>query len=61
MKIHRAETTHIPQCEYGRRFADDFVKRLKEQNAFRDRKDSSQFISIYAEYSFNIKEEQKNK
>lgn len=57
MKIHRIEFTHIPQCQKGRQFADEFVEHLKEQGAFRERKDSTQFINIRAEYSFELKEE----
>lgn len=59
MTIYRSETTHIPQSYNGRRFAEEYIERLKEQGAFKERKDTSQFVSIHAEYTFNI-EEQKN-
>lgn len=56
MNIHRLETTAIPQTKSGREFADRFEKRLKEQNAFRERKESTQAILIMAEYWFDVKE-----
>lgn len=57
MTIYRSETTHIPQSYNGRRFAEEYIERLKEQGAFKERKDTSQFVSIYAEYTLNIEEQ----
>ena len=57
MTIYRSETTHIPQSYDGRRFAEEYVEGLKVQGAFKERKDTSHFISIYAEYTFDIKEQ----
>lgn len=57
MKIEKYETTVIPQTEYGRKFADEYSKRLKEQNAFLEMTYYTDIIQIKAKYHFRIKEE----
>lgn len=56
MLINRKEETAIPQTIEGRNFADEYEKQLRDRGAFRDRKESTTFIIIYAEYYFRIEE-----
>lgn len=58
MRITRTETTMVPRCLFGKKFADEYEERLKSQGAFRDRKEDVHGIAIYAEYVFDLKEEE---
>lgn len=56
MLIIRREETLIPQSSEGKRFTDDYEKRLHEQGALRARIDieGSQWIKLLAEYHFEL-------
>ena len=57
MNITRYEKTIIPQTMFGRDFADEYEKRLREQYAFIGRSEDTQAIVIEAKYQFDIKEQ----
>ena len=57
MRIQRNETNFIPNTTEGRKFADEYEKRLREQGAFRDRREGTKTITIEAIYYFDIKDE----
>ena len=57
MTITEISIRTIPQTPYGRRFADEFEKKLRDQGCFRERKESTNSIQITSEYFFHIKEE----
>jgi len=57
MTISEISIRTIPQTPYGRKFADEFEKRLRDQGAFKERVESTNSIQITAEYHFHIKEE----
>ena len=57
MTIMELSIRTIPQTPFGRKFADEFEQRLRSQGCFKDRKDSTTSIQIWAEYYFDIKEE----
>ena len=56
MTIYRIETTIIPQTIAGRKFADEYEERLRNQGAFKSRIDGTNKINITASYQFNLKE-----
>lgn len=56
MLIKRIETTIIPQSLAGKKFAEEYAIRLKEQNALREYKEYTTSISITAEYHLELKE-----
>lgn len=58
MTIHRIETTVIPQTNYGRKFAKEYVERLKKQGVSNSMRESTVAIFIEADYWFDLKEEQ---
>jgi len=57
MTIYRIETTIIPQTIAGRKFADEYEERLRNQGAFYARNEDAETIDITARYQFNLKEE----
>lgn len=57
MTIYRIETTIIPQTIAGRKFADEYEERLRNQGAFDSRNEGTATIDITASYQFNLKEE----
>lgn len=57
MRIQRNEINFIPNTTEGRKFADEYEKRLKAQGAFRDRKEGTVNITIEAIYFFDLKDE----
>ena len=57
MTIYRIETTIIPQTIEGRKFADEYEERLRNQGAFYARNEDTETIDITARYQFNLKEE----
>ena len=58
MLITRMETTLIPQTLEGRKFAEEYAKRLKEQNALCGYEEDSVNISISAKYYFDLKSDE---
>lgn len=58
MTVHRLMTDIIPQTLEGQQFADLYENKLKDTNAFVDRRDSTQNIQITAEYYFDVSEEE---
>lgn len=56
MNIGRLETTFFPNTPEGKKVADEFEKRLKEQWCFRGRKEDTQHIIIKAEYTVAVKD-----
>ena len=56
MRVVRYETDIIPQTPEGRKFADEYEKRLKETGAFDRREESTEGIVIKAIYYFDIKD-----
>ena len=61
MTIYRIETTIIPQTISGRKFADEYEERLRNQGAFKSRIDGTKTINITANYQFNLIEESEDK
>ena len=57
MQITRYEQTVIPQTTEGRKFADEYEKRLRDQLAFDGRSEGTQAITISAVYYFDIKDD----
>lgn len=57
MTIYRIETTIIPQTIAGRKFADEYEERLRNQGAFYARNEDAENIDITARYQFNLIEE----
>jgi len=57
MTIYRIETTIIPQTIEGRKFADEYEERLRNQGAFYAKNKDAETIDITARYQFNLKEE----
>jgi len=57
MTIYRIETTIIPQTIAGRKFADEYEERLRNQGAFDSRNEGTVTIDITASYQFNLIEE----
>lgn len=57
MTIYRIETTIIPQTIAGRKFADEYEERLRNQGAFYARNEDAETIDITARYQFNLKED----
>lgn len=55
MKVYRKEITSIEHTTEGKAFADEYEKRLREQGAFRDRKEDTTLITITADFTFEIK------
>ena len=58
MLIKRIEITFIPQSLEGKKFAEEYATRLKEQNALRDYKEDTVNITITADYYFDLKEDE---
>lgn len=56
MNIIRAETTMIPNTFEGKKLADEYEAKLKEQCAFSGRKEDSRYISIDATYYFTVED-----
>lgn len=54
MRLHRIETNLIEQSTDGQKFADEYEAKLKEQNAFKERRDSTENIQLVAEYFFDV-------
>jgi hypothetical protein len=57
MTIYRIETTIIPQTIAGRKFADEYEERLRNQGAFDSRNEGTVTIDITASYQFNLIED----
>lgn len=57
MTIYRIETTIIQQTIEGRKFADEYEERLRNQGAFYARNEDAETIDITARYQFNLKED----
>lgn len=56
MIITRFEKTIIPQTLDGRKFANEYEKRLREQGVFRGRTEDTQSIVITAQYYLTFEE-----
>lgn len=54
--IIRFESTIVPMSEAGRRFADEYAKRLKEQGAFEDMTERYGHIVIKARYELDLED-----
>lgn len=61
MTIYRIETTIIPQTIAGRKFADEYEERLRNQGAFYARNEDAETIDITARYQFNLKEDEEER
>ena len=61
MTIYRIETTIIPQTIAGRKFADEYEERLRNQGAFDSRNEGTTKINIMARYQFNLKEDEEER
>lgn len=57
MTVTRYEDNIILQTPSGRKFADEYQKRLLEQGAFNGRNESTVAITIKAIYHFDIVED----
>ena len=58
MRMQEISTRIIPTTPYGFKFAEEFEKKLRSQNCFVERKDSTNSIQITAEYFWDIKEDE---
>ena len=56
MTIIRTETTMIPNTFEGKKLADKFEQKLKEQCAFTGRCEDTSYISIDATYHYSIED-----
>ena len=54
MLINRIILDSIPQSIEGQKVAEEYEKKLREMNAFKERKDSTNSIQIWAEYSYEL-------
>lgn len=57
MTIHRIETNIIPLTEEGKKFADLYENKLRDQGCFKERKESTANIQLTAEYYFDLGED----
>lgn len=59
MTITRIETTIIPHTVEGKKFAEEYAKRLKKQNCLCGYEEDTVYISITAKYILNLKKGEK--
>lgn len=56
MNIIRTETTMIPNTFEGKKLADEYEAKLREQCAFTGRAEDTRYIIIDAMYHFSIED-----
>lgn len=56
MNIIRTETTMIPNTLDGKKLADEFEQKLREQCSFSGRAEDTRYIIIDATYHFSIED-----
>ena len=56
MTIIRTETTMIPNTLDGKKLADEYEQKLREQCAFNGRREDTRYIIIDATYHFSIED-----
>lgn len=56
MNIIRTETTMIPNTLDGKKLADEYEQKLREQCAFSGRREDTRYIIIDAAYYFPIED-----
>ena len=56
MTIIRTETTMIPNTLDGKKLADEYEAKLREQCAFSGRREDTRYIIVDATYHFSIKD-----
>ena len=56
MNIIRTETTMIPNTLDGKKLADEYEQKLREQCAFTGRCEDTSYISIDATYHYSIED-----
>lgn len=56
MTIIRTETTMIPNTFEGKKLADEYEQKLREQCAFNGRMEDTRYIIIDATYHFSIED-----
>ena len=54
MTVQRFETTFFPNESLGRKYADEYEKKLKEQRIFWSKKEDTVGITLIAYYTFEI-------
>lgn len=57
MKITKFERTIFPQTAQGKRMADEFIEKLKNQGAFDEMHEDTQCVDVKARYVFCVKDE----
>lgn len=57
-KVIRFERTMIANTPGGRQFADEYEEKLIRQDAFYGREENEEYITIMAEYSFMLGEDE---
>lgn len=58
MKIHRIESSLIPNTLEGQKFSKEYAERLKNQGAFKGWLEDATNITITAEYIFDVEEKE---
>ena len=56
--VIRFERTMIADTPGGRQFADEYEEKLIKQDAFCGREENEEYITIMAEYSFMLREDE---
>lgn len=57
-EVIRLEQTKIAATPGGRQFADEYQSKLIKQDAFLDRNEDEEYITISAKYSFMLREDE---
>ena len=58
MKVTRFETTIYPNTEQGEKLANEYQKKMEDQNIFVRRKEDTQTIALTLGYQFEVTDEE---